>query len=251
MDLSIVLPAYNEAAIIAGSVRAVDAYMGQLGREYEILVGDDGSTDGTAQVVESLALAAVRVISRPHAGKGSILSACIREARGSSVGFLDADLEIAIDYVGDCLLALDRGYDVAIASKNAAPEHARQRTLSRRLATGTYNHLVRLLFRSPVRDHQAGLKFFRAELIHAVLPTVQSTGWLWDTEVLVTAVRLGCSIHEVPVLTRPREGSKVHLVNTSWGMFVDLLRLYRRMRTYPALRPRLARDERTVHVGRG
>lgn len=233
MDLSIVLPAYNEDAIIGETVVAVDNYLKGLGREYEILVGDDGSTDRTSAVVELLGLPAVRVIRRPHLGKGAILTACLQQARGTYVGFLDADLEIPVEYVGDCLRALDHGYQIAIASKNAVPLNNRHRTVLRRLATGSYNQLVRLLFRSPVRDHQAGLKFFRGPIIHSILPQVQCTGWLWDTEVLVSAVRAGCNIQEVPVQIEPRIGSKVRIVGTSARMFGDLMRLYLRLRSQP------------------
>lgn len=229
MDVSLVLPAYNEGALIGSSVLKVHAELETLGRSYEIIVGDDGSTDQTSLVVHSLALPQVRVVRRPHHGKGGILSEAFLESAGRYVGFLDSDLEIAPMYLGTCLAALEEGFDAAIAAKTLHPEF-RQRSLSRRVTTKGYNFLVRLLFRSSVSDHQAGLKLFVGDYLRSILPEIRSTGWLWDTEVLLRFLRDGKKIREIPVATRPTRGTHVGTLTTSWEMFWGLCRLYRLQR---------------------
>lgn len=229
MELSLILPAFNEEALIAESVRRVDAYLRGLGVTYEVLIGDDGSTDATAQRVRELDLPRVRVLSFPHAGKGGVLSASIPESTGRFVGFLDADLEIAPEYVGACLDRLRSAYDIAIASKTLNPEYARRRSFKRRVATRGYNFLVRVLFGSRLHDHQAGLKVFDGDLIRGLIPHVRNTGWLWDTEVLVLARGIRAKVAEVAVTTVPRPGAPTDVASMTWEMFRSLLALRWRM----------------------
>lgn len=229
MRLSLVVPAYNEAEVIGDSVRRIDAFLRGLEIDYEIIVGDDGSTDRTAEVVGDLALDSVRLVRRPHRGKGAILTAALMETRGAWAGFIDADLEIDVTYLPPFLAALEDGFDVAIASKNLDPELSRSRRLSRRVTTAVYNVLVRTLFRSPLSDHQAGLKLFRGSLIRSLLPDVASEGWLWDTEVLVSCLRADRSVKEIPVEAVRRREGHVGVVTTSWMMLRDMGRLYRSM----------------------
>lgn len=226
VEISVTLPAFNEEGVIASTVLALDATLRRLDRAYEIIVGDDGSTDGTLQVVESLGLPEVRVVKRPHQGKGGILSDCFRRSAGAYVGFIDSDLEIDVQYLPEMVEALDEGYDGVIAIKTGESSGARRRPLRRRAGTLTYNTLVRLLFRTGVRDHQAGLKMFRRECIGPLLPSIRSRGWLWDTEILIAMTREGARIKQVPVITRSREGSKISMLGASAQMLGGVLSLW-------------------------
>lgn len=230
MTLSLVVPAYNEAGIVGESVRTIDAFVAGLGIEYEILLGDDGSTDGTAEEVAALNLDTVRIVRRPHRGKGAILTETLSQTRGTYAGFIDADLEIDVAYLPRFLAALDGGHDVAVGSKNLDPAMNRQRPVSRRMTTTVYNLLVRWLFDSPLSDHQAGFKLFRGDLIRSLVPGVTNEGWLWDTEVLVSCLRAGCSVKEIPVEAVRRREGHVGVVTTSWAMLRDMIGLYRSMK---------------------
>jgi len=229
MKLSLVLPAYNEAAIAADSVRAVDGVLDRMGIEYEIIVADDGSEDGTLEAAGSTGLPKVRVIRWPHRGKGAVLTAGLSEASGEYVGFLDIDLEISEDYLPVFVRALDDDYDIAIASKVLDVEGARRRPLKRRITTAGYNWLVRRLLKTDLGDHQAGLKLFRREVLDPVLAQVESEGWLWDTEVLARSVGNGCRVREIGVATRPVRPGHVNVVSTSWEMLTQLFDLRKRL----------------------
>lgn len=230
MKLSLVLPAYNEQERIAESVRAVDCALARMGCTYEIIVGSDGCTDRTVEAVRRLGLPSTRIIERPHGGKGAILRDCLMTSRGEYAGFLDADLEIDVSYVPEFVKALDDGFDAAVASKTLNYAYASERRLSRRISTRGYNLLVRLFFGSPLTDHQAGLKLFRGDYLRSILPSIDSAGWLWDTEVLLRLLRDGKRIKEIPVKTRSFRESRVGMIVTSFDMLGGLLGLYLRER---------------------
>ncbi len=242
VDLSLVVPAYNEEELIGGSLRTIHDYLSGLSASFEILLVDDGSTDRTVERALALDLSRLRILRRPHLGKGAALSAGFLASRGTYAAFLDADLEIQPHYLADLLQAVEGGYGAAIASKVAGTAH-RSRTPLRRLATWGYNALARALFRSPSSDHQAGLKLFRGDLIRGVVVDVHATSWIWDTEVLVELQRLGTGILEVPItITRTRRASKVSLFATSFEMLAGLLAL--RVRKWRQWR------DRSAHPGR-
>lgn len=225
-DLSLVVPAFNEAEVVADTVERIDEFLRETGLSYEIVLGDDGSTDATAEKVEALGLSRVRVIRRPHRGKGAILSYTLGRTTGRYAGFIDADLEISVSYLPEFLAALENGHDVAIGSKVLDPELNNHRPMSRRMTTAGYNLLARLLFRSPLSDHQAGFKLFRGNVIRSVVSDVTNDGWLWDTEVLIACQRADCSIKEIPVKAVQRREGHVGVFTTSWNMLRDMGRLY-------------------------
>jgi glycosyltransferase involved in cell wall biosynthesis len=194
-QLSVIVPARNEAAIIGRTLTRLSDYLDRLPMSYELIVGDSGSTDDTFRAALGLGLPNLRAVREEQGGKGRILTASLREARGRIIGFIDADLEIPESTLGRLLEAIHAGADVAIASKANAGD---RRPLRRRVVTWTLNVLVRILFGTPFSDHQAGCKLFRASVLRPILGRVTSLGWLWDTEVLVNVVRARGSVVEVP-----------------------------------------------------
>ena len=230
MDLSIVVPARNERALIRASLLRIATTLDSLGVEYEIILGDSASSDGTAEEARRSGLDRLRVVRDPLPGKGRILTRALREARGSVVGFIDADLEIDESYIPTLYAELVKGADFAIASKNARGELDRGRPLHRRLVTGIVNRFIRLVFGTSISDHQAGLKLFRAPLLHGVLPRVANDGWLWDTEVLVHMTRAGGRVTEVPVEVTTRSDSHLSFGRSWVGAARDLAALFVRTR---------------------
>jgi len=200
-DFSLVVPCFNEAEILADSTENILACLPSVARRFEVILSDDGSSDETLDIIRSLdeQHGEIRWVTGPHEGKGSALTRGFRSARGEVQAFLDADLEIAPEYLRDLLAALRDGADIAIGSKYAASG----RRKSRKMATVVYNTMVRTLFGSRIQDHQAGIKAFRRDVALKILPAMTSRGWIWDTEFLVRAAAEGFSVREIPIEVRP------------------------------------------------
>ena len=220
--LSIVVPARNEGRLIARSLVRLEDVLVRTGVAYEIIVSDSGSSDDTARIVERQRRPHVRLIHNRLAGKGRALSSGMAAARGSIIGFIDADLEIDPGYIITLLAALQDGADFAIGVKTL-PDPRRSRL--RRVATVCYNAVIRRILGTPFSDHQAGLKLFRADRIRAVLPRIQSEGWFWDTEVLFALHRSGARGAEIGVRTVRHRASQVGFFRVSFELLLEGLRL--------------------------
>lgn len=229
--LSVVLPARNEASVIGRTVPRVVSYLNGLGVDYELIVGDSGSTDGTGEIVRDLGLPHVRVVRDERPGKGRILTRCLSRAKGRYVGFLDADLEIPEDTLGALLDRLHGGADAAVAVKD---ETVSRRPLHRRVISRVLRPVLWGLFRTGVSDHQAGCKLFRAAMLRQILPLVRSKGWMWDSEVLVYIHKRRGRIEQVPVVAVPSRPSRFGPSNILRSV-AELVGL--RCRTLPLPRP--------------
>ncbi len=228
IDVSLIIPCYNEEGIIADTLRKATSFLASTGRDFEIVIGDDGSSDGTARLVEEAAArdARIRLVrSDEHRGKGAVLTRALLEGRGRVLAFIDADLEIDVASLGPLLEAIDAGADVAIGSKVLHPDWG-SRPLRRRLATRGYNVLVKFLLGSRLEDHQAGIKAFRREPLREALRGIDNARWTWDTELLVAAQSAGLRIREVPVTTTYQRPSKVSLLRQPIEMAGEVLRLF-------------------------
>lgn len=240
--LSVVLPARNEASVIGRTVPRVVSYLNGLGLDYELIVGDSGSTDGTEEIVRDLGLPHVRVVRDELPGKGRILTRCLSQARGRYMGFLDADLEIPEDTLGALLDRLNGGADAAVAVKD---ETVGCRPLHRRVISRGLRLVLWGLFRTGISDHQAGCKLFRAGVLRQILPVVRSKGWMWDSEVLVHIHKRGGRIEQVPVAAVPTRPSRFGPANLLRSV-AELVGL--RLRTLPLPRtlPRRGRPGSVV-----
>jgi glycosyltransferase involved in cell wall biosynthesis len=227
--VSIVLPARNEAAGIQAAIKAVHELLEDIGMPFEIIVGDSASDDGTALCALALELPCVRVIRADQPGKGLALTRAMMRARGSIIGFLDADLEISPDYLRPAIQAVLVGADAAIGSKAIDPTLAASRTLFRRTTTRIANQLIRLSLGTKLKDHQAGMKVFRREALLPVLRQVRSTGWLWDTELLATMCTNGAWVVEIPVRTSPNRPSRLGSAQQLAGAAFELTQVCTRV----------------------
>jgi glycosyltransferase involved in cell wall biosynthesis len=211
--ISVIIPAYNEAARIERCLHETHATMSASGADFEIVLVDDGSYDETL----SLALLAaeqwdnVRVIGYPeNLGKGYALVEGAKEARGDLVLFVDADLEVhprQLALLYGVLVGLEA--DVVIGSK-VHPSSTIDYPLKRRILSTGYYLVVRTLFRLPVRDTQTGLKLYKTEVLRRVAGRLLVKRFAFDLEALANAHRLGYRIAEAPVVvTRERPFPRV------------------------------------------
>lgn len=232
--ISIVIPAYNEADRIPKTLERVRQYFDGAGEEYEVIVVDDGSSDGTVAFVESVVAQwpQLSVLAlKPNRGKGSAVRAGMLRARGEHRAFSDADLSTPIEELPRLRARLVGRCQVAIASRAVAGASIGVHQPGRREMMGrTYNHLVRLLVLPGLFDTQCGFKVFTAEAAVTCFQPLRTNGFGFDAETLVRARRAGWEIAEVPVRWNHREDSRVSAVRDSGMVLLDLIRLRLRRR---------------------
>jgi dolichyl-phosphate beta-glucosyltransferase len=229
-ELSIVIPSYNEEKRLPRTLTRIREYF--AGRplpldQIEVIVVDDGSTDGTAQIARdwSRQWPSVRLVSNDgNRGKGFSIRHGMLESRGRFALFTDADLSSPIEESEKLFAALNLGNQVAIGSRaiDRSLISARQSKL-RETAGIIFNLLVRLFTWVPIHDTQCGFKVFEREPSRVVFEQQRIQGWGFDPEVLFLAKRHGLLTAEVPVRWAHDEATKVHVVRDSIKMFGDLI----------------------------
>jgi dolichyl-phosphate beta-glucosyltransferase len=229
MKLSLLIPALNEASRLPPYLRAIKNYFGRAQISYEVIVIDDGSTDGMSESLPKLFLDWQQFRIVRHAenqGRGQALQTGNTVARGELVMFADADGATPIEEEAKLRQAIEDGADMAIGSRVICDDRvSRFRVFHRAVVSKVFAALVKNLFSLPLRDTQCGFKMWRQEIGRNVLPLCQEKHWLLDFEMLAVAHDRGCRIAEVPVSWSEIPGSKVRLVRDSWQMFCGLWRI--------------------------
>jgi dolichyl-phosphate beta-glucosyltransferase len=226
---SLVVPAYNEVMRLPGTLDRMRDHLDSAGEEYEVIVVDDGSHDGTANVAELRAetwpqLGVVRLAV--NAGKGAAVREGMLRACGEQRAFSDADLSAPLDELSRLRARLVGDCHVAIASRGLPDSNIKlHQPRPREFAGKTYNRILRLLVLPGIFDSQCGLKVFTATAAITCFTPLRTTRFGFDAEVLVRARRHGWSIAEVPVRWRHVEASRVSAGRDAARMLFDLLRL--------------------------
>jgi dolichyl-phosphate beta-glucosyltransferase len=226
--LSLVVPAYNEAERLPPSLLRMREHLDGSGEEYEVIVVDDGSRDGTAAVVEGVAAgwAQLRLIRlERNQGKGAATRAGMLSARGEHRAFSDADLSTPLDELPRLRAHLHDSCQIAIASRAGGARIEVHQGRRRELMGKTYNLLLRMLVLPGIHDSQCGLKVFTATASRACFEPLQTTRFGFDAEVLLRARRHGWRIAEVPVRWRHVEASRVDPFRDASRMLLDLVLL--------------------------
>jgi dolichyl-phosphate beta-glucosyltransferase len=229
VDLSMVIPAYNEARRLPPTLARLRDYLDAGPDSYEVLVVDDGSHDDTVAVARGVASEwpQLEVLTLPHnQGKGAAVRKGMLHARGALRAFSDADLSTPIEELPRLRSRLGGACHVAIASRDAPGSDIQVHQPRWREFMGrTYNRILRLLVLPGIRDTQCGFKLFTSEAAEACFAPLDTFRFGFDAEVLVRAHRRGWEIAEVPVQWRHVEESRVGGIGDALRMLYDLVLL--------------------------
>ncbi len=225
-ELSIVIPAFNEAERIGPTLERIVAYLRAEGRTAEILVVDDGSDDDTATAARRLAAPEVEVVHLPeNRGKGAAVRAGVERTCGRRVLLTDADLSTPIEELARLEAAAARA-PVVFGSRALASSVIEVRQPAYREGMGKlFNLLVRALGFRGIRDTQCGFKLLEGDLARALCRELTLDGFAWDVELLWLARRRGIAVEEVGVRWRNSPQSKVHAFRHAAQMAGAVLRL--------------------------
>ncbi len=228
VEVSIVLPAYNEALRIESTVERTAAALRGITPSFEIIIAEDGSKDGTDKISEALARKydfVVHLHSDERLGRGRALNRAFKASKGEILAYIDVDLATNMKHLCDLIQSIRDGYDFATGSR-MLPDSSVKRPFKRGLASKGFNFLARSMLGSKLYDHQCGFKSFRRASLFAIMDTVKDTHWFWDTELFVRAQRAGFMVREFPVDWKHGGATKVNLVKDVFGMGSQILRLW-------------------------
>lgn len=201
--------------------------LGKITSSFEIIIAEDGATDGTEKIAESLASEypyVVHLHSDERLGRGTALNRAFKSAHGDILVYIDVDLATDMSHLSELINQIRSGYDLATGSR-MMPESDAVRSAKRGIASKGFNFLVRTMLGSKLYDHQCGFKAFKRSALLDLLDQVRDEHWFWDTEILVRAERAGYRVAEFPIKWRPGSSTKVDMTRDVVGMGLAILRL--------------------------
>ncbi|MEA2561814.1 MAG: dolichyl-phosphate beta-glucosyltransferase [Acidobacteriota bacterium] len=225
-DISVVIPAYNEAERLGSTLERTVDYLSQRGLSYEVLVVDDGSRDHTVQVAEAFADRGVRVIRHEqNRGKGAAIKTGVLASRGAEVLLSDADASTPIEQLEKLQRRLPEA-PVVLGSRAVAGADIRQHQPFYREVMGkTFNRLIRLVGVHGLYDTQCGFKLLQGEAAREIGAELTIDGFAYDVELVWLARRHGYRVIEVGVIWVDSPDSRVDPVRSSLAMLRDVVRM--------------------------
>ncbi len=230
--VDIVIPVLNEAHVLRKSVETVLQFLRtKLPYQWQVVIVDNGSTDGTQQVAEQLTAehTQVRFIHLTQRGRGRALRSAWLQSTADIVCYMDVDLSTRLDHLTELLdsIAMD-GYDVATGSR-LMRESRTTRSFRREVISRFYNLLVKGVLLTKFSDAQCGFKAVGRRAVEAIVPKVEDQSWFFDTELLVLAEKQGYRIKDIPVMWVEDDDSRVKIFKTGWEDVKGVLRLRRQL----------------------
>lgn len=226
IEYSVVIPAYNEAERILPTIGAIAVHMSSLGKSWELIVADDGSTDDTIDLLEGLELVNLHVLrAEANGGKGSAVRRGMFAASGRVVLFADADQSTPIEQFGDLLERIDDGFDVAIGSRSADGASVANKSLLRKVFSKGLNLMVRLGFGVRFADTQCGFKMFTADAAELLFRRQLVNEFSFDLEILYLADKFELRVAEVPVEWIDAPGSTVDATRVAIEFLRDMAQI--------------------------
>lgn len=242
VEVSVVLPAYNEEATIERTIQttldALASFLPEGG--YEVLVAEDGCDDRTPDIAARIAGEDRRVRhvhSDTRLGRGGALERAFQLSSGETLAYFDTDLATDTSYIEELIESVrSDDYDIATGSRWVTGSVV-DRPMKRSVPSRGFNVLARGMLGSEIRDHQCGFKAFDRATLFTLLDTVEDEHWFWDTEVLIRAQQRDYRVKEFPIEWESKGNTKVDLIRDVFGMGSQILRCWWEI----AIQPRITR----------
>jgi glycosyltransferase involved in cell wall biosynthesis len=248
-SLSIVIPAYNEAARIANTLEALRRDLSAIADTWEVRVVDDGSDDDTAGIVAAVSARDARFVlqRQEHRGKGAAARAGLQASCADLRFLCDADLSMPLTELPRFLALVTSHGEIAIGTREGAEAHRLGEPLHRHLVGRAFNTLVRVALLQGFQDTQCGFKLLSRQAAEAIVPHMTLDGWAFDIELLWIARHVGFRVSEVPIEWHFQPASRLSVISDSVRMARDIWRVRKNARRGIYGPPN--RDCRQQHVG--
>lgn len=232
IELSLILPIYNEGPTLAKSIDSVFRVLEKLKISFEIIFVEDKSVDDSLKVIEKVSMGKknIRIIyHQKNQGRGQSVKDGIFEARGDICGFMDVDCEISPSYIPIFIEEIKKGYDFVVGKRFYDKTFG---SISRAASSVIYALIVKLFLKIPIEDTEAGFKFFDRKRILPVIKKTKNKGWFWDTEICARAHFDGLKISQVPVIFRKRADKKstVRIFSDSLNYLIAIYKFSKELR---------------------
>lgn len=225
-ELSVIIPAYNEEALIVSTLDCLHNYLSARPETFEIIVVDDGSQDKTVEAVRHVQKnnEQVRLLINPqNRGKGFSIQRGVLESRGEIIIFTDADLPYELDAIDGFMQALQNGCDLAVGSRVLPGSEVRGVPMLRYVAGQIFSWMVQAVLFQGLPDTQCGFKSFKADVAKEIFRRLTIGGFGFDVEMLFIARKRKYATQPVPVhMIEHRQRSRVRLISDSLKMFANL-----------------------------
>jgi hypothetical protein len=228
IEVSLVFPAYNERENLENTVRSAMKALEKIAKSYEIVIAEDGSTDGTDKIASDLSReysCITHIHSDKRLGRGLALKNAFSKTKGKILVYMDVDLATNIEHLRELVESVRKQYEFATGSR-MHPKSKVTRSRSRQIASKSYNFMARSFLGSKVADHQCGFKASKRDALLTILEDVKADHWFWDTEMLVRASRKGYRIKEIPVKWTQKGRTRMRLIKDSFEMGSQILKLW-------------------------
>lgn len=226
IDLSLIIPAFNEEERIAKNLNNAINYLEQQNIKYEIIVVDDGSNDNTVTIIRNF-FKDIKIIELgKNLGKGAAVRAGMLEAKGNIKLFSDADFSTPLYEMHKLIQKIKEGADICIGSRAIDRSYVKEHQPFYREYMGKiFNKFVQLLVFRGIPDTQCGFKAFKKDVADKLFSHSKINGFSFDVEILYLAKKYGYKLEQIPVEWYNDARSKVHPVKDSFEMFCELIKI--------------------------
>jgi glycosyltransferase involved in cell wall biosynthesis len=232
--VDVVIPVLNEAHVLDKSIRTLERYFRETcALNWRLVIAENGSTDGTADVGDRLAkeFSRVECLKIGRRGRGRALRVAWSRPDADILSYTDVDLSTELEAFPRLFHSLiHESYDLAIGSRLAKASQT-TRSLKRELISRAYNRILRWSLNVGFSDAQTGFKAITREVADDVLPLIKDESWFLDTELLVLSEHLGYRVADIPVKWIEDDDSRVKIVATAWEDLKGVARLRRDLKS--------------------